>query len=360
MASLYDNFKPLTPEETDPEKENMSVRNKRALLAGATPLLVGLLAGDTGTGVEIAAEGLLKEDELARREDESLFAAFQKKKAAATPRQGRRFQAIPVEDESGNITVSKFDTHTGDIAPTEVRRGYRKSLRTDPTTGELVTSSGSTGRAAPTIIEGQKEVPFTVKEEKDVVGLEKAFLADPEVKRARSGLSASGRAIELLKSDNPVSDEGIKTVFPRMFGEVGNLAVQEQERFSGSSALARRFARLREKYSEGKLTDEDRRDLIEVAQVMFAYDKRNANKLADQYSTSTSRRTGMDAERLRESISPFIGLEAPKGSVVKEVKKDFGPRLQGVEKSAYEWAIKNKKDRRSKKIIKKLEDKYGI
>lgn len=354
----------LLSELASSKKKLNSASNERALLAGATPLLVGLLSGGGGEAIEIASQGLLAEDQRSQKEESALMDYLKKKQIAEAKGAtgSKRYQAIPYETEQGDIKIGTFDTYTGSLAEGDKIRGYRKGHRVDPTTKELVETSGGTGLIAEAKRDRpQKERPFTIKEEEDIRGLRKAFLSDPEVKKSRSAIAASGRAIELLKSGNPVADEGIKIIFPRMFGEVGNLAVQEQERFTGSPELRRRYERLKSKWFEtGKLTDEDRADLIEVAQVMGAYDQRRLKSAFEKYAKSEELISGIGSKRIKPTIKPFSEDEISKGEVSRRVKKDFTTRLTGEDKSAYEWAIKNKKSEESKAILNHLREKYGV
>ena len=356
---LFDLLKAKPQESESQESQDMrTISNERSLLAGATPLLMGLLAGDMASGTKVASDKLLGEDARLMKQQVDANKLLAKKSALGDGLK-KRYQFIPVQDEKGNITIAKADTFTGGISGTDKLRGYRKALRVNPKTDELVTQSGATGVTEPTVISGSTPTPFDVKSEKDVKQMKDKLMSDPEFKRARSGVNASGRSVELLRSGNSVADEGIKTIFPRMFGEVGNLAYQEQERFSGSPELARKFGRLKSRYLEGKLTDEDRADLLEVAQVMFEYDKQLLSSVSNAHAESLSRQTGLPVEQLSNVIEPFTRAELKKGRVAEKVKRDFTSRLTGDDKSAWEWAMKNKRDPRAKKFIDHIRSKYG-
>ena len=333
--------------------------NERSLLAGATPALVGLLMGDVGVGAEVGGKMILDEDARVQKQQSEYMKALAKKKEDKETLK-RRYSYRPIEDDSGNTVLAQVDSFTGEIKPTEHIAGYSKKFRVDPSTGEMVTGSSATGKLAPSTISGERvSRPFNVKEEKDIKQMKDKLMSDPEFKRARSGVNASNRAVELLKLGNPVSDEGIKTVFPRMFGEVGNLAVQEQERFSGSPALGRKFENLKEKWLEGTITDENRTDLIEVAQAMFEYDKGLLDRVAGSHTESLSRQTGIATEKAKGVIDPFTKAKLERGAIKKRIKKDFSLKLTGEDKSAYEWAIKNKRDPRAKRIIEMLKSGSG-
>lgn len=356
-------FLKAKPVENEPQAMNdmRTQSNERGLLAGATPALIGLLMGDVGTGAQVGGKMLLDEDKRFQDQQNDYMKAMAKRETASQEKKGKRYQSIPVENKNGTVTYHTFDTYEGNYAKPDQNliKGYAPRIGVNPETGELARTSKGSGRTTGIRQEGSAQRPFNVKEEKDVKQMKDRMMADPEFKRAKSGVNASNRAIELLKSNNPVSDEGIKTVFPRMFGEVGNLAVQEQERFSGSPELSRRYFRLKEKWTEGKLTDQDRSDLIAVAQVMFEFDKQLLQSVTKAHSDSLSKQTGISEESIAPVVEPFARAELRKGSIAKRAKKDFATRLTGEDKEAYNWAKKNKNDPRAKELLIILEQKNG-
>lgn len=90
---------------------------------------------------------------------------------------------------------------------------------------------------------------------------------DKSFDAAKKRLNAARSAALLVTQGGPVATDAVKTVFPRLAGEVGNLAQAEQERFGGSQALVARINRFKERLLEGTLTPKDKRDMLEIAQV---------------------------------------------------------------------------------------------
>lgn len=299
--------------------------NQRTIIAGVAPLLAGVLSGNMEDATKIGGKALVGEDQRMLDENKSLL-DYLRKKQSAESKVGKRFQFLPTEDEAGNITYGVADTFTGGIKPTEHIRGYSPFLATDPRTGELArVAKGKRRREAEAVpMEGEatpSKDRFNVKQEKDLRDLRKSFMQDPEVKAARKSIESANRAIELLQSENPISDEGIKTIFPRMFGEVGNLSAPEQERYSGSQSFPRRFERLAEKARKGLLTVEDRADLLEVARVMAAYSRQSLQNLYSKYSKSEAALTGIEEGQASSVISPMTELTEQTGAVQERVKK---------------------------------------
>lgn len=316
--------------------EMKDISNTRAILAGATPLLVGLLTGGKGDAAAIASKGLYEEDKRAQKEQNSLMDYLQKQQIAQDKAKStvgnKRYQQTTYEDEYGNIQLGILDTSTGQVASTGSLKGYRRGVKTDPRTGELIDISGATGEGREFKTESQvPKSPLNVKEEKDVRASVEKLNSDPIFRRNREAYNAASRALPLLQAGNPVADEGIKTIFPRMFGEVGNLAINEQERFSGSPELKRRWFRLKNKWEEGLLTDEDRSDLIEVAKVMGEFSK-NAVQNEIERRIKMEASLGGDEGTIRP-IFESLGIAPIKSS--KVVDRARSKKVQGeiVEKN---------------------------
>lgn len=319
------------PDKPDRRWEpNLGKQDINTLVAGATPLLVGLLTGKTGDALDVASAGIQKQEEIRREDDKSLMSYLQKRTIAnqkATEGGKRRYQSVNYEDDEGVIRQGVFDKFTGNMKRSAGIAGYRKNVKKDPTTDELATFSGAKGTGARTKIEGQKPAKFTVKEEKDIKEVRKAFLGDKQVQASKKAIDTSSKAIDILNSKNPVGDEAMKTVFPRMFGEVGNLAAKEQDRFSGSQAFTRKFSRFKEKYDRGLLTPDDRADLTELATMVHAYDKRKLRSIADNYSKSEGAITGLSSEDLMGALTPL----ARQGDVLpKTGNKDVDARVKRI------------------------------
>lgn len=288
------------------------------LMVGATPLLSGMIAGDAGTGAEVAGAGLLDVNKNIIEQNKLKAKSLRDKSSRQLASDKGRYQARTVEKDGKTYLVT-YDTATGEfLSPEdEVLAGYKQTVRTDPTTDELIKVTGAGNIEE---MRGARPSPLTVKQKQEVGDLTNRMLRDPKFRDARKTVSSTQRALALLDAGNPVADEGIKTIFPRMFGEVGNLAVQEQERFSGSPELRRKFDRLFTKYERGTLTNEDRADLMEVAQVMQEFDRQNLYQAFNSFSTSAERRLGYDP---RPYLRPFVEESTPsvKGTVRRARRK---------------------------------------
>lgn len=273
------------------------------LLVGATPVLMGHLVGETEAGYKLGGQGLLdryKEGVENRR-------LRQKREAAANGNRGTdRFfpQNIEVDGKTikavFNQATGKFRLPDGtEVNQSEILAGYSPRLVKDPTTDEY---SKLTGQKDLNPIAGAQPQRMTIRQQKLARDVRDNLLKDKRFSQERNTVGAANRALSLLSLNNPVADEGLKTIFPRLFGEVGNLAAAEQERFGGSRALLDSLSRIGERLETGNLTDKDRRYLIEVATVMREYSAQNLKNTAEAYLQS-EQNVGFDASTI---VEPFI------------------------------------------------------
>lgn len=95
-----------TPMETE--------SNNRAIIAGATPLLVGLLTGNTGDAVEIASKGLLQEDQRLQKEQISMMDYLRKQNIAKSKAKAPSSSAGKGIKTVYNKKTGKTETRTHD------------------------------------------------------------------------------------------------------------------------------------------------------------------------------------------------------------------------------------------------------
>ena len=114
----------------------------------------------------------------------------------------------------------------------------------------------------------------------------------------------SQRALELLSKGLGVADAGARTTFAKgIFGEVGNLAIQEQMAVSGSPMLYQKWETLWKKNTEGTLGDQDRADMIEVALAIKQNSPKVLNKIAMERATAEKQISGVNVDRIAQSLS---------------------------------------------------------
>lgn len=319
--------KPVAQDDEVVERLNQrkEAAKKESLMALLTSGAASLLSGPTA-GANIAQYGNQLSDQrlaIADKMDDSMSAygmAQAKAKLKSNLPKGRRYQAISVEDDQGNIVIKPFDTYTGQVTEGSLGvKGLSPWVGKNPVDEQIGRmSKGRIGQKIQRVeTEGIDGGRFNVKQEKDVRSAKKEFASDPLYRSTKNALVSSARAVNLLQSGLDVADEGIKVIFPRMFGEVGNLAYQEQERFAGSPALQQKFRTLLAKYRDereagrdpiGAFDPQDRSDLIELAQVMNDYDRQVMSRLAQSAVESEKVITGQDISDVIEPLTKTPGI----------------------------------------------------
>lgn len=306
-----------------------------ALIAGGVGSL--MTGGGTGSTAKYGRELAMNRIGVRDQADKDMIgyqSAIQKAKMKAKTDTGtKRYQQAKLElknKKTGEVSVvpGRFDNISGtytdfsgnpiDTSMYQVTPAYKLDIKTDPTTGELgkFTQSGESGSTVRT--QGQEGAKYNVRQVKALRDIKSSLEKDRQFTDARKGYTSSQRAIELLQSDNPVADAGIKVIFPRMFGEVGNLAVQEQERFSGSPAIKRIWERLKTKWSEGKLSDEDRSDLMKVAKVMGEFDAKLIRQTIAEQGSAESGLGVVSGDQVLDYLGVFNPKPIKAGSVAKK------------------------------------------
>lgn len=296
---------------------------KEMIFAGATPLLVGFLTGGIGDAAGIAAQGI---DQVRKEEREDEKAAQKtltdalKEKMKARDSQSSKLQQTTLH--IGGKPVAGFaDPSSGKyyyqgkevINPI---RGFKPDIRIDPKTDELtmISSTGEAKPIAPTY--------GLTRRQQDVANeVQRKMLLDKTFANSRQAFDAADKSMALLAAKNPIADSGSQTVFARMFGEVGNLAVAEQARFSGSPSILQTFERLFTKAKEGTLAESDRNDLMEVASIIAEYSRRNMDQVKRGYIQSEKPLGRLDDKSLDMVLSPLIPQYKPTGKIIEEARK---------------------------------------
>jgi hypothetical protein len=253
---------------------------------------------------------------------------------AKTGNGGKEFQQAKFElqdKKTGQITsiMGRFNQRTGqytDLAgnPLDTNRynispAYKFDIRQDPRTEELA-RFGQRGSGTAVSTKGfDRGKGLTVRQTNLMRATRDKLNQEPQYKNAKGGVAAAQKAVEMLLSDNPIGDASVLTIFPRMFGEVGNLAYQEQARFAGNPMLQASWERMKEKYLKtGKLPEEDRRDLLEIASIMAEYDRKRVQDIIGQYGGSESMLGDIDRGQMMEYLGSFAMPEVKGGSIAEK------------------------------------------
>lgn len=113
------------------------------------------------------------------------------------------------------------------------------------------------------------------------------------------------RALEFLAQGRGVSDAGLRTVFAKgIFGDVGNIAVQEAAAISGSPMLFQRYETLKDMWFKGtRFGDQDRADLIEIAALVRDKAPAVLQKYAQQKAQAEQQISGVDVSQVASALS---------------------------------------------------------
>lgn len=289
-----------TAQEPIREPSSMQTSDVDALLVGATPLLAGLLTGNMGDAYEASSSGLMTLAKW-RREKEKQDRTLASKMSKSS---GKGFYVTQVEMPDGTIKLAKVDKETGQIIPTEYTAGYKQSFLKLPQTEEYVAASGAKGEISPLKDKvGVKPQELNVREQRLLRNTRDKLEGTQEFKTAKTAFNSANQIITTLQSGNPIGEVGTKILFPRMFGEVGNLTAQEQAAFQSNPELFERGKQAYSRYLQGKpFTDQNKSDLIELARLMRDANKKVINNIVTSFAEQEGALSGVEPSRAKEIL----------------------------------------------------------
>lgn len=102
---------------------------------------------------------------------------------------------------------------------------------------------------------------------------------------AKKSLDSSNQAQavkDILASNNPLGDNAIPTFMARASGEVGNLSEADKKPFGSAQDIQSRLESSMKMYAQGKLTDDNRKFISQLADTMQKASLRAAGQHADR------------------------------------------------------------------------------
>lgn len=171
---------------------------------------------------------------------------------------------------------------------------------------------------------------FTEDEQKQLNDFLKRVDSDLIVKRATQGVAAADPILKILDLENPVADEALKVLIPRLMGEVGNLSQAEQQAYGGSQAIRDTLGQMVERAVSGKLSEQNREYLKQLAGTMkksqmITLKGRVNNVLGPQMAYIS----GMSMEKLAPLMSAYMGAAMAEGNAIVEEAKQRIAEGQG-------------------------------
>lgn len=162
---------------------------------------------------------------------------------------------------------------------------------------------------------------------------------DPVFKDYKNQMVQGQRALEFLAQGRGVSDAGLRTVFAKgIFGDVGNIAVQEAAALSGSPLYYQRYETLRDMWFKGtRFGDQDRADLIEIAALVRDKAPGVLQRYAQQKAQAEQQISGVDVSQVASALS--------RDSVTNEVmvKVLYNGRIKSIPIRQFPEAIRKYK-----------------
>jgi len=158
------------------------------------------------------------------------------------------------------------------------------------------------------LAQDKKEFGESEERRKDAVKLAKMqkpvqiFNQDKIVIPAQTRLASAEAAQFVLKMGNPIGDEAVKTFLARASGEVGTLTDTDAARFGGSKSIVSRIGAITQQYIDGKLTDENRKYLMELTDAYKKSADDTINKRADFIARQQSQVVKIDKNVLKNAM----------------------------------------------------------
>lgn len=123
----------------------------------------------------------------------------------------------------------------------------------------------------------------------------------------RESLQGAENAINLLNSGSKVGDQAVVSLMARASGEVGNLSGPEQDRYAGSRALGDRMRAALTKAETGRLDENDRADLILLAETYARYRRDLMKKNVEYFADNVGGELGLDSQSTKKMLMPDGG-----------------------------------------------------
>lgn len=130
------------------------------------------------------------------------------------------------------------------------------------------------------------------------------FNADPIVRKQNSMLQAANVIRDIVAAGNPIGDNSIATFMSRASGEVGALSEADKRPFGGSQALLARLEAAIKQQKDGRLTEENKKFIVDLANVMGESAEKNIASIAEQRSSQFSPILNVPSDELNQRLNP--------------------------------------------------------
>jgi len=154
-------------------------------------------------------------------------------------------------------------------------------------------------------LEEERKTKFKERRGKEKVDFINKFIADPGVRKIQSSIDAASNVRELVMSGNPIAASAIPTYMARASGEVGNLSEADKRPFGGSQAILKRMEASLTQMATGRLTPDNQKFLIDLADVMENSAVSNLDRRAKEVSTQYGEASEfLDSDEIYKNLRP--------------------------------------------------------
>lgn len=309
----------VAPAEEKEEVKDTSGRDLSSWLVGATPLLVGMLTGNTLEGVDTAANYYVKEGAEKKADKNSLQLKIEEMKLKREQEKLKREMAGKESSLKATNTIQEYtDPSTGQVKLGVFDKASGKILETDYLGPKQPGVNDREARLADQFEKQQAmREKFKLTDRQDRALKDFTLNANSPFKQADDNINAIQRAHNILNEGGVVGGEGVRSLIARgVFGEKGVLTEQDVQRIGGDKAATARVNSLLQRLSQGySPLPEDRKDLDILLRAAHDFELRKMNQEKDRY-IKTQKALGVDLSGPLNQYVRNYSLPPLKGAVL--------------------------------------------
>lgn len=171
------------------------------------------------------------------------------------------------------------------------------------------------------------------KEGKNLRDFRQTVLSDKTYQGARSAYDTASSVMELLKSHNPIADNAVKGLLPRLLREVGNLSEYEQKRWGGSEAINAQLNQIITTWNTGKISKKNREFLTGLVESLDKDATKTGNDRIKEFIESETSIGDIPRTSIENIIKP-IGFKERVWDTEKKNKPSNNQKGEPVSKSS--------------------------
>lgn len=324
---------PETPAAVPPAEEKGF--DWASLLPALAPLATEALMSGGGTAGEslgIAGSHLLTQEgkkETRKNELENKLLDMQKARDLASIKASGKEKpltvsnTLPIVGPDGKVRYQMVGEAIGQEKPIEAPKGLTAADRIAMQNRSFAHSDAM----------AQKKVGIAAG-----ARVQTALQTNKEYQAYKTQSSHAQKAIEWLAQGKNIADVGVKKVFAKgLFGDVGNIAVQEAADIAGSPSLYSRYKTLEAQMTTPgfQFSDADRADMMKFAQIIRDSAPKKMKAIADQQALAEKGISGVDVQHITNALSKDVNT----GSI--KVRVQVGKDVYEIDANEYPNAVKN-------------------